>query len=60
MFSGKKGKKEAEESTHLTETHMTEEEMDRARGFSKQVKKYIIRQGKKEMADGTGMIKESQ
>jgi len=55
LFKPKKVKTETPEDSHITE-----EEMDRARGFSRQVKKYILRRGQKEMADGSGMIKESQ
>lgn len=56
-FLRKKKTEEVEE----TSGPITEEEMEKARGFSKQVKKYIItHDGKKEMADGSGMIKESQ
>ncbi|MFA5376039.1 MAG: hypothetical protein WC455_09870 [Dehalococcoidia bacterium] len=52
-------KRKPKEQPVIEEDEITEEEMEKARGFSRQVKRYIIRHDKKEMADGSGMIKES-
>lgn len=53
-------KRKPKEQPVLEKDEITEEELEKARGFSRQVKKFIVRECKKEMADGSGMIKESQ